>query len=598
MAAPHLPFKPDATSQKTDPTGTSEASTKQPTLVVVRSTSKAGALQERLRSAMKKRWFRIVGVAVAVLIALLIALPFLINVNSFRPRIESEASAALGRQVTISNLSLSILSGGVRADGIAIADDPAFSKSPFVTAKSLNVGVELMPLIFSKQLNVTDITLEAPQITLLKAANGKWNFSTIGGTSEPKSSEPSKSGGSAPTNFSVAKLKVNRGKLLVARSKSSKPVVYDNVNISVKNFSLASEFPFQLTAQLPAGGDANISGKAGPINAGDTPKTPLTTSVKINNMSIGALGIIDPASGIAGIASFDGTLNSDGKQAKAVGLFTGKQLKFSSKGTPAPKTVTIKHAVNVDLEKQSGTITQGDVTIGSALAHLTGTFQSRGETEIVNLKLNAPNMSVDELQAMLPSVGVVFPSGSQLKGGTLSADLTIAGPLDKLVITGPVRLSNTELANFDLGSKLGALAAFAGKSVSNPNTSIQNASLDARAAPEGMKADNINLNLPAIGVITGAGTVSPSGELAFKMLADLHGGMVGGLSKVAGTTSGKGGVPFAIEGTESNPKFIPDVGGVVGGVATGAISNVAKGKVPGADSVTKGLGGVLGKKKN
>lgn len=597
-ARPQPTPEPDSSHKKADAAGTLKTTTKQGFAEVIQIFSKKSALQSHLQAVMKKRWFRIAGIAIAVILVLLIALPFLINVNSFRPKIESEASTALGRQVTVGNLSLSILSGGVRADDIAIADDPAFGKSPFVTAKSLKVGVELMPLIFSKQLNVTDITLEAPQITVLKAANGKWNFSSIGGASEPKAAEPSKPGGSAPANFSVAKLKVNKGMLLVGKANSSsKPVAYDNVNITVEDFSLASEFPFQLTARLPGGGDANISGEAGPINAGDAAKTPLTTTVKINNMSIGALGIIiDPASGIAGLASFDGTLKSDGKQAKAVGVFTGKQLKLSPKGTPAPKTVTIKHNVNLDLEKQSGTITQGDVAIGSAQAHLTGTFQSRGETKIVNLKLNAPSMPVDELQAMLPSVGVTLPSGSQLKGGTLSADLAITGPMDKLVITGPVRLSNTELANFDLGSKLGALSSFAGKSVSNPNTSIQNASLDARVAPEGTKADNINLNVPAIGVITGAGTVSPSGQLAFKMLADLKGGVVGGLSKIAGTTSGKGGIPFAIEGTTDSPKFIPDVGGVVGGVATGAIGNVAKGKVPGTEGVTKGLGGILGKK--
>jgi hypothetical protein len=81
------------------------------------------------------------------------------------------------------------------------------------------------------------------------------------------------------------------------------------------------------------------------------------------------------------------------------------------------------------------------------------------------------------------------------------------------------------------------------------------------------------------------------------MLADLHGGMVGGLSKVAEAGSGKGGIPFAIEGTAASPKFIPDVAGVVGGLAKGELGNVAKGKVPGANDVTKGLGGLLGKKK-
>jgi AsmA protein len=85
---------------------------------------------------MKKRWLRIVLIAVAVLFVILLVLPLRINVNSYRPKIGADASSALGRQVTVGNLSLSILSGSVEADNVAIADDPAFSKSTFVTAKS------------------------------------------------------------------------------------------------------------------------------------------------------------------------------------------------------------------------------------------------------------------------------------------------------------------------------------------------------------------------------------------------------------------------------------------------------------------------------
>src|SRR5262249_14241326 len=92
-----------------------------------------------------KRNLKIAGIVFACLLVVLIALPLLINVNRFRPKVESEASTALGRQVTVGNLSLSLLSGSVGAENITIADDPAFSKSPFVTAKSLKVGVELMP---------------------------------------------------------------------------------------------------------------------------------------------------------------------------------------------------------------------------------------------------------------------------------------------------------------------------------------------------------------------------------------------------------------------------------------------------------------------
>ena len=541
-----------------------------------------------------KRILKIAAIAFAILLVILVALPLLINFNSFRPKIESELEAALGRQVTVGNLRLSILSGSVVADKIAIADDPAFGTPPFITAKSLKVGVELMPLIFSKQVNVTEIKLEEPEITLLKAANGKWNFSSIGEASAKRGPGEPKSGETSLTNLSVAKLNVNNGKLIVGKANSSaKSQVYDKVTIDVKNFSFTSQFPFKLTAQLPGGGDANVSGKAGPISAEDAAKTPFEATVKVKNMDIGASGFIDPASGLGGLANLDGTLSSNGSHAKAVGTLTGTKLKFSPKGTPAPKTVVVKHTVDVDLDKQSGTLTEGDISIGKAMAHLTGTFRAQGDTQVLNMKLDARDMPGDELEPMLPALGVVLPSGSQLKGGTLSAELGIIGPMDKLVITGPVRLANSKLTGFDLGSKLGALSAFAGKAASNPDTSIQNASLNARVAPEGTKADNINLTVPAVGVITGAGTVSPAGALNFKMLAELKGGVAGGLTQVATLGSGKGGIPFAIDGTTSNPHFIPDMKGVAGGIAQGALGD--------AKAATKGnpmnaISGLLGKK--
>ena len=71
------------------------------------------------------RALKIVGIVVVVLLVIVIALPFLVDVNSFRPRLESELTAALGRQVKVGNLSLSLLSGSVSAEDLSVADDPA-----------------------------------------------------------------------------------------------------------------------------------------------------------------------------------------------------------------------------------------------------------------------------------------------------------------------------------------------------------------------------------------------------------------------------------------------------------------------------------------
>jgi len=547
-----------------------------------------------------KRALKIIGIVVVVILLVVIALPFLVNVNSFRPKLESELSSALGREVKVGNLSLSILSGSVSAENLSIADDPAFSKDPFIRAKALKVGVEVMPLIFSKTLHVTDITLDQPEIFLLHDASGKWNFSSLGNKSEASAKSTPAAGPSSTPNLSVSKLHVKDGRLSVNRANSSaKAHVYDKVNIAVRDFSLTSQFPFTLSADLPGGGSLKLDGKAGPINPVDAAATPLEAQVNVKRLDLAASGFVDPSSGIAGLADFDGTLNSDGKQARSSGTVKADKLKLAEKGSPAGRPVEVKYATVYDLHKQSGTLTQGDVSLGKALAKLTGTYQTQGESTLLNMKLNADGMPVDDLQAMLPALGVVLPSGSSLQGGTLSANLGIVGPVDKLVITGPIRLAQTKLARFNLGSKMSAISALSGAQTGQ-DTSIQNLSTDARVAPDGVRTQNINLVIPALGTVTGDGMISPGGALNYKMIASLSGGAITGLTQMAGLGGKGGSIPFFIQGTTSDPKFVPDVQGVVGSQLKGGLGNALggiKGKNPAGKSPMDALGGLFGKKK-
>jgi len=544
---------------------------------------------------------KIVGIVVVVLLLIAIALPFLINVNSFRPKLESELTEALGREVKVGNLSLSILSGSVSAEDLSIADDPAFSKDPFVRAKSLKVGVEVMPLIFSKKLHVTDITLDKPEIALLRDAAGKWNFSSLGNKSAA-TPKPASAPSSTP-DLSVSKLDVKDGRLSVNRANSSiKPHVYDNVDISVRDFSPTSQFPFTITADLPAGGTAKLDGKAGPINSSDVAASPIEAQMNVKGLDLTASGFVDPSTGIAGIADFDGTLKSDGHVLRTSGTLKADKLKLAVKGTPATQAVTVKYATDYDLQKQGGTLTQADVSLGKALAKLTGTYQSQGESTILNMKLNADGMPVDDLQAMLPALGIVLPSGSRLQGGTLSVNVGITGPVDKLVIAGPIRLSQTKLQGFNLASKMSAISALSGAQTGS-DTSIQNLSTDARVAPEGVRTQNINLTIPALGTVTGNGNISPGGALDYKMNASLSGGVVTGLTQMAGLGDKGGSIPFFIQGTTSDPKFVPDVKGMVGsqlkGGLGGALGGLTGGKNSTGDSASPmdALGGLFGKKK-
>src|SRR5262245_58837023 len=150
-----------------------------------------------------RRLFLIAGAILLLLLIAVIALPFVIDPNRFRPLLESELSHALGRDVKLGDLMLSILSGSVTASDLAIADDPTYSRSPFVKAKSIGIGVEVWPLIASRQLHVTGVTIDQPAIVLLQAPSGDWNFSSLGGKSKEKAPAPAASGPKADLDLSV-----------------------------------------------------------------------------------------------------------------------------------------------------------------------------------------------------------------------------------------------------------------------------------------------------------------------------------------------------------------------------------------------------------
>jgi len=548
-----------------------------------------------MKSALK-----IIGIIVGALIVIAIALPLFIDVNMFRPQIESNLSAALGRPVKIGNLKLSIIGGSVSADDLSIGDDPAFSKQPFVSAKALDVGVELMPLIFSKSLHVTDLVIDQPQVALIKNTAGKWNFSSLGGKPEAAAQSPAAAEKATKTephtqassnpDLSVGKLEVKDGTVTMETvGGHGKPQVFQKVEITVQNFSFTTKFPFTMSAGLPGGGTAKLDGSAGPINPTDASMTPLETKVSVSNLDLATSGFVDAASGIAGMADFDGTVSSNGRQAQSNGTATVSKLKVSPKGSPAPKPVSVKYSTTHELEKQSG-VAQADITIGKALAKLNGTYQIEAATTILNMRLAAENMPVDDLEAMLPAMGVILPSGSSLKGGTLTANFTITGPVDKLVINGPVQLANSKLEGFDLASKMSAISALSGAKTGS-DLVIQNFSTDAHVAPEGISTQNVNLNIPAIGVVTGSGTISPENALNYHMNAKVSGGVGGGLTQLAGLGNKNAGIPFFISGTTADPKFMPDVKGMLSNTFGGS----GQGQSP--SDLMNGLSGLLGKKK-
>jgi AsmA protein len=546
-----------------------------------------------------KKLFVIAGIVVGVLLVVLVVLPLVINVDQFRPQIQAQISSALGRKVEIGKLSLSLLSGGVTASDMTISDDPAYSNQPFLKAKTLDVGVDLMGMIFSRSLSVRSITLEKPELQLLRTASGKWNFSSIGNAnaaptpaprgrgkkSEPPQATNPSSGTTA--NVSVGELKIKNGRVVVGTVGRGKQYVYDDVNLTASDVSFDSKIPFTFDAKTPGGGSLKADGTVGPINRTDASATPLQANLKIEHMDLASTGFVDPSSGLGGVLDYTGTVKSNGKQAHSEGLAKVDKLRVVKSGQPARQPISVDYATDYDVARESGTLTKGDIKTGNSIAKLSGDYFTKGDATTLRMKLKGDSLPVNDIQGVLPAFGVVLPKGASLSGGTATANLGVDGPIDRLVTSGAVNVSNTKLSGYDLKSHLpGPLMALAGVHTGS-DTIIQTMASGLRIAPEGIQTSGLNIVVPDVGTITGDGVIGANNALNFKMLAKLANAnnVVGGVSQLVSFGQQKGEVPFLIQGTTSNPIFLPDMGR--------AITGTAAAPVKGATGL---FGGIFGKK--
>ncbi|MDE1178342.1 MAG: hypothetical protein PW789_17340 [Edaphobacter sp.] len=726
-------------------------------------------------AARHKTLLIVLGSILALIVIIVTAIPMFLNADNFRTRIEQEITTSLGRKTTLGKLDLSVWSGSLVAENAQVADDPAYSSQPFLQAKSVKIGVEMLPLILSKTVNITGFAIDTPKINLIRHADGTWNYSTIGGA---KPSAPAKSGEATPA-VNIAKVAVTNGTLNVsAQPAPGDPAIptrtYDQLNLEAKNFTFDKQFPYNASAHLPGDGQVTIAGNAGPINqkdasltpfsaklevkhldpaaAGfveassgitglidavnltatwngqllhvndlvvDTPKlaivrdnkpaaapakanapdannmmstfsadhlqikngsltlsspgqktpgvyqqlnaeitgvsptasspfkasaqipgggsvtadgnagpinqqsvaaTPFKTHAVLTHLDLASSGIVAPDAGIKGIANADVNALSDGTNLNANISANATNLQVAANGSPSQMPVNVKMTVVQNMQTLTGQVTSAAIAIGKAVINVAGTYQTSGPTTAINLKVNSQSVSIDELQAFLPSVGVHLPTGSKLQGGTLTTNLAVTGSTAAPIISGPIRLDNTNLANFDLGSKLSALTSLTGAKTGS-TTAIRSLSTNINVNGGNVRTDNLALNMPALGTATGAGTVSAAGALNYNLILKLT-GILGGSSGgsaaggIAGTLMGmipsggaagsigglatsalRNGVPVAIGGTTSNPTFAPNLSGAMANGTKGLTSNpAAAAKKNGTNSLTNTLGGLLNRR--
>jgi AsmA protein len=489
-----------------------------------------------------------------VLLAAVLALPVLVDANRFRPILERQLSGALGRAVSIGDLRLALFAGGISARDVRVAEDPAFASGPFLSTQSLQIGVDLPALLLDRVLRIESLTIEGAQVSLIQAADGTWNFSSLGARSAEAPPAPAPATpASEPVNFAVRRIGITGSALTLASGQARRQ--FRDLNIELRQVSANAAVPFELTAAVAGGGAIRMSGMAGPP-AAPADRTPFDVRLEIQGLDLTQSGFSSPSSGIGGLLSFHGQVSSNGKTAALTGAVTVDQLRLSPKAPVATRPVGLNLALAHDLETGSGNIARSGVKLGSASATLNGAYELRGAAPRLSLTLEGRAMPLPELLALLPAMGIVLPEGASIEGGTLSSELALRGTTAAMTASGAVRLENAKLTNYDLGAKLRVIQQLAGLPTAT-STDIQLLTTRFESSRAGARIESIQLVAPALGTLTGEGAIHPGGALDLRMKAVVKtAGLLAAALQPRGETMT---VPFFVRGSASDPKFQADV---------------------------------------
>lgn len=226
---------------------------------------------------MKKviKWFMIaVGFLAVVVIAMLLLLPVFMNVQKYKPYIERRVSEAVGRPFTMGDkFKVSLFPwAGVSLSDLQLVNPPGFDEKDFVSVKSFEIRVKLIPFLFSKfkDIQINHIVLNEPRIALIKQKDGKttWAFKekepaqSKKNEIKPIEGEPGKE--FTLKSLAVGDISINKGYILWMDHSNKEKNEISDLNLQLLDVSLDRPVNLKFAARMD-GHPVSVNGSIGPV---------------------------------------------------------------------------------------------------------------------------------------------------------------------------------------------------------------------------------------------------------------------------------------------------------------------------------------------
>jgi AsmA protein len=502
-------------------------------------------------------------VLIVVLVGLIFALPFLIDLNQYQDQYKPLIEEALNRKVQLQDIRLTIWPRiGARVAGFVVLDDPAFGSGPFASLSSLDVGVKLMPLLSGK-VEVEEVTLREPVITVIKNKNGVLNASTIGrkGTAMPET--PSR----APIPSTEGPLKILALLAVDHVSITGGKLTYRDLSAAKPGEYVLQDFALRLQS----------------VRLGQTPSLHLDTVVHPLNLPVRLDGTFGPLKETTDIEAINFQLALGKTEFTITGKASGQNATVNI-GSPAINTanlpMTLPLAKPVEIKNlQIAAEVKGQEAKLNNLALQLFDGQVKGQAKLVTGSDAPPFTSSLTVQGVQlgPALDAVATTHLSVSG-TAGADLSLQGrgfsmpDLTKaLEGTGHVGVKDGKVEGVNLLQEALAILKVAGLSLGDPKATAFSTIETDLAIKQGIVTVQRLLMDSHDFQATGGGTIGFDQRLNLAVNMNLSQDVsqkIAGLSPVAklALKDGRLSLPLTIGGTVQQPTYGLDMKGVTGAV--------------------------------
>jgi len=330
------------------------------------------------------------GAVMALILAGLLVIPHLIDVNTYRQQIAEQLEQRLGRPVTLGRLRLSVLPFiQFEAADVAISDDPQFAHGEFITAQSVRVDLELWPLLRG-DVQMRAIEFTQPVVVLIRGKNGEWNWSTLKPLQSTESS----------TKMPPISVTVREGRFTIIdqTAPSWAELTLSRVTLDLNGFSPDSASPFTLALTIPGKlqGRLKAEGTLGPIDPKGFANTPFKVHVEVQQVELA-----DVVAFLGQASSYEGriTLEADAERQPSgstaiTGSGTVSQVRIPVEGLAQPLEVS---SADLRFTGDSARLENLRTRLGSS--QITGTVAVKDfGRPIVNFDLKSDQVILSEFQ--------------------------------------------------------------------------------------------------------------------------------------------------------------------------------------------------------